>query len=319
MSGNTALSGLVVGTEQRLNEIVSVHAENTYSIFTRKQTLINSYGVTLTPDSHWTISGAVETGQVFDPDASDFDRQAISLGTRYADKTVQAHLRGEVRFEDTLDNSRDRQSYLLAAGVNWQADPDWRLQANLDGVISHSGQAVILDGDYVEANIGYAYRPIDNERLEALFRYTYLHDLPGPRQVNAAGASMGPAQRSHVLSVDANYDINEFITIGAKYGFRFGAVSTTRLEQDFQSSSAHLGIIRADIDILDDWAVLLEGRALYLPEAGNTDWGALAALYRDVGSNVKVGLGYNFGRFTDDLLDLSYDDQGVFLNVIASY
>lgn len=49
------------------------------------------------------------------------------------------------------------------------------------------------------------------------------------------------------------------------------------------------------------------------------DIGALAALYRNMGNNLRLGIGYNFGRFSDDLSDLTYDDQGVFLNMIAKY
>jgi hypothetical protein len=52
---------------------------------------------------------------------------------------------------------------------------------------------------------------------------------------------------------------------------------------------------------------------MYMPEAGTTDYGALTALYRHVGDNFKVGLGYNFGSFSDDLRDLTLDDEGVIL------
>lgn len=43
------------------------------------------------------------------------------------------------------------------------------------------------------------------------------------------------------------------------------------------------------------------------------------AVYKHVGNNVKVGVGYNFGTFSDDLTDLSRDDQGAFLNFIAKF
>jgi hypothetical protein len=51
----------------------------------------------------------------------------------------------------------------------------------------------------------------------------------------------------------------------------------------------------------------------WAPEAGTIDWGAFTALYRHVGDNLKVGVGYNFGSFSDDLRDLTLDDEGVFL------
>ena len=65
------------------------------------------------------------------------------------------------------------------------------------------------DTDYAEASIGYAYRPVDNDRLNALFRYTLLYDMPGNNQLvsGSTGDLFAPAQRSHILSLDVDYDL----------------------------------------------------------------------------------------------------------------
>ena len=34
---------------------------------------------------------------------------------------------------------------------------------------------------------------------------------------------------------------------------------------------------------------------------------------------LAIGLGYNFTDFSDDMTDMSYDSQGVFLNVITRF
>ena len=68
-----------------------------------------------------------------------------------------------------------------------------------------------------------------------------------------------------------------------------------------------------------NWDLLLEGRLFYQPEAKSTRFGALAAIYYHVSDNLKAGIGYNFGRFSDDLTDVTEDDQGVFLNVVGKY
>jgi hypothetical protein len=41
------------------------------------------------------------------------------------------------------------------------------------------------------------------------------------------------------------------------------------------------------------------------------------AIYRYLGEHLKVGVGYNFTDFSDDLTGLSYDHQGVFFNLIG--
>lgn len=42
-------------------------------------------------------------------------------------------------------------------------------------------------------------------------------------------------------------------------------------------------------------------------------------LYRHIAQNFKIGLGYNFTNFSDDLTDLDYDHQGWLLNVVSKY
>ncbi|ATU93368.1 hypothetical protein [Phyllobacterium zundukense] len=111
---------------------------------------------------------------------------------------------------------------------------------------------------------------------------------------------------------------------GVAVGMRFGEVRQ-RLDEDrgafsdWETSTAHLGIIRADVSFIKSWDALVEGRVLAMPEAKTTDYGALVALYRNVGDNFKIGVGYNFGCFSDDLRDLTLNDEGVFLNVVGKF
>ena len=62
-----------------------------------------------------------------------------------------------------------------------------------------------------------------------------------------------------------------------------------------------------------------KGRALWLSELQQTNYGVLAGVYRHIGDNLKIGVGYNFGKFSDDLTDLTLDDEGVFVNVIGKF
>ena len=231
---------------------------------------------------------------------------------------TDGRLKGEVRFEDSEDDTRDRDSYLLGAGFNIQTSEDWRLLTSLDAVISESATDS-LDGEYVEGSIGYAYRPVETDRLNALFKYTFLYDYPGVDQVTVNGTTSGPAQLSNILSADVSYDLSKIVTLGAKYGVRIGETKDRTAGSSWEKSSTHLGIVRADLNFHENWDALLEGRVMWNPESDSTDFGLLAALYRDIGENFKIGLGYNFGRFSDDLSDLTYDDHGVFINAVGKF
>ncbi|MBW9052285.1 TonB-dependent receptor [Rhizobium mesosinicum] len=330
---------VVFGTRRKMSELLSAYSESNYDMFGERNSLTQTYGVVYTPDALWTIDGGLDVGQVRDDTVNpvtsaqyeDFDRYAPSLALSYKDEErgINGRVRGEVRVERSDEHTRDQNTYLFAGGLSWKTDPDWRLITHFDTVLSDSrgSETFFADTDYVEASVGFAYRPVDNDRLNALFKYTWLYDMPGNNQLisGATGDEFAPAQRSHILSIDANYDLMPWLTIGGKYGVRLGEVryrtndGGSSFEDEWQKSSAHLGIIRADLHVIKSWDILLEGRVMYMPEAETTDYGTLAAVYRHVGDNFKVGVGYNFGNFSDDLRDLSLNDRGVFLNAVGKF
>ncbi|WMT92582.1 TonB-dependent receptor [Pelagibacterium sp. H642] len=329
---------VVFGLKRRLDEIASTYAENSYDMYGNKRSLTQTYGVLLTPDSLWTVDLGLVAGRVEDSttdpvtglERADFNRYAPSLAISYVDEPegIAAHARGEVRIEESSDGTRNQNTYLFATGLSWQTSDDWRLLADFDGVFSDStsDNSAFTDTEYAEASIGYAYRPVEHDRLNALFRYTWLYDRPGGNQLisGVTGDSLAPAQRSHILSLDVNYDLMPWLTVGGKYGFRYGevlnrATDDTGFVDDWHQSSAHLGVLRADVHVVKNWDLLLEGRVMHMPEAETTDYGALAAVYHHLGDNFKIGLGYNFGSFSDDLRDLTLNDRGVFLNLVGKF
>jgi hypothetical protein len=66
------------------------------------------------------------------------------------------------------------------------------------------------------------------------------------------------------------------------------------------------------------WESMAELRMLDLPDVSQRRSGALLAVYRYFGEHLKVGAGYNFTDFSDDLTDLSYRHQGVFVNLVGT-
>jgi hypothetical protein len=77
-------------------------------------------------------------------------------------------------------------------------------------------------------------------------------------------------------------------------------------------------VARVDWKLLRHYDWLLEARTL-LGELGQRRSGWLTAGYYHVNENFKVGLGYNFTDFSDDLTDLGYRSRGVFLNVLGKF
>ncbi|MCI2394595.1 outer membrane beta-barrel protein [Aliiroseovarius sediminis] len=310
---------LTLGANFRMSEKVSTFAENNWDLFGDRRSITRSYGVKYTPDARWTFAASTEMGEVRDINNGNFDRDAYSFGVAYSDDDqVSFRTRLEYRTENGATIAQDRDTWAFSAGYEYRLNPEWRFLANVDALFSDSDQSSVRDGEYAEASIGYAYRPVDNDRLNLLLRYTFLHDFPGEDQVTANGSTDGPKQRSHVFSIDGNYDLSPKLTLGAKYGYRRSEI-TDRLTSDTWESTAHLGIIRADWHVVHKWDILAEARMMYTEESDIRETGALLGVYRHLGNNAKIGVGYEWGQVSDNPTDLDYVGNGVFLNVIAKF
>jgi len=125
-------------------------------------------------------------------------------------------------------------------------------------------------------------------------------------------------QKSHIGAFDVTYDLTSRWSIGGKYAYRLGQVSLDRKNPDFFDNAARLEILRLDWRFLGNWEAMVEGRRLDLPDIMQHRTGALGAVYRRFGKHMKMGAGYNFTDFSDDLTDLGYDHQGAFFNFIGS-
>ena len=316
-----ALGNAVAGARHRFSERLTAYGENRADVFGERQTLTQAYGVTYTPDARWTIGGGIESGRVFGDSltgvSSDLDRTAVSASTGYRiDETVSARLKGEFRSDDSRDGAHDTTAYLLSVGTTVSLSDDWRLSASGDGVLTDATETT-RDGDYAEASLGFAYRAAADDRLNALLKYTFLYDLPGADQVTVNGTTDGPQQRSHIFAADVSYDVIPKLTLGAKYGVRVGSKRNRDGSGGWQDAIANLGILRADFQVVHDWDVLVEGRALWTNPDETADFGVLAGVYRHINENLKLGAGYNFGHFSDDLRDQTFDDRGVFINLLG--
>ncbi len=310
---------VIAGAHRRFNDQWSAYAEDNVDLFGKRTSITQVYGVTYTPDAAWTVKMSGEFGTVIDKNSNDdIDRRAISMAVGYKDEGVDGKLKIEARDDDSEIDTKDMQSYLLQASLGLTITEDWRAIGSFDGVFTDATDDT-REGNYAEGSVGFAYRGTTSDKWNALVKYTYLLDEPGADQVSVDGTTSSPSQRSHIVSGDVSYQATNKLTLGAKYGVRVGEIRERVAGADWDRSTVHLGILRADYHIVHAWDAMVEGRVMWSPTTDETEFGLVAALYRHFGENMKVGLGYNFGQFSDDLRDLSQNDHGVFLNVIGKF
>lgn len=186
---------------------------------------------------------------------------------------------------------------------------------------AQNNPAVLCDfygGGYTEAVVGYAYRPVRNDRINALVKYTYFYNVPTTDQLTMQNVAADYMQKSHITSLDLTYDLTANWSVGGKYAYRLGQVSLDRVQPNFFDSPAQLAVMRADWRFRKDWESIAEVRMLDLPNVSQRRRGALAGIYRYIGKNLKIGTGYNFTDFSDDLTDLRYNHRGIFVNFVGT-
>ena len=323
--GGVALNGtdrgsFVLGSRQRVNDRLSYFGESTYDLFGAHRSLLSSYGVEYSVNESLTLDGALEIGRINDPHVNtDFDRRALSFGA--TQRGEQLSWRGRLEFRQdeglTVGTSKDAETFAGLFDLRYQLSDDARLLFAVEGVYSNNADASIPNAEYAEATLGYAYRPVDNERINALAKYQFVHDMTERVAGAVSGANFvaSPRQEAHIFSVDVDYDINEQWTIGGKVG---GRLSRQDSGAGFTSNNATLGVINLRYHAVHNWDALFEVRQLNAEDLGS-DLGVLGAVYRHIGDNMKIGIGYNAGQFSDDLADVTYNDSGVFINFVGKF
>ncbi|MEZ4334496.1 MAG: OmpA family protein [Myxococcota bacterium] len=314
--------GLTIGARSRITDHASVFAETQYQHVT-VQGLTRSMGVDYAPSERWTIGTNWEDGLLTDRrTGAETERRGAGLRVGYRHEGLSLSSGVEYVFNDieAADGTKsERSTWLFRNNAQWQMNDDGRLLAKLNKAISNSSQGDFFDGGFTEAVLGYAYRPVLHDRFNALVKYTYFYNVPTTDQVGQNGSSAQYIQKSHIASVDLTYDVTRDFTLGAKYAYRLSQVSLDRDDPHFFDNDAHLAILRADYRFVKNWETSIEGRLLELPDLNERRAGALATLYRYFGDHLKAGIGYNFTDFSEDLTDLSYDNQGIFFNVIGTF
>ena len=313
---------IVAGVKRRLSDASSVYLEERRHDAGTRTGLTHAAGISLVASEVWNFGASAEYGTLLDAlTDAETERRAVGVRVGYTKETVQLTSAIEYRQDDTEQpdtTENQRTAWLFRNSFRFVLSPDWRVVGKLNHSFSDSSLGDFFEGGYTEAVVGYAFRPVRHDRLNALAKLTYFYNLPTAGQVGAQNTPSEFVQKSRIAAFDLTYDLTFRWSIGGKYAYRLGQVSLLREDPEFFDNTAHLGILRVDWRFHKNWECMVEGRTLKLPDIHQRRSGALGAVYRSLGKHLKVGAGYNFTDFSDDLTDLSYDHQGAFVNVIGT-
>jgi hypothetical protein len=317
-----SFGNLVSGVKTRLSDSSSIYAEERYQTGAGQSGLTHATGINLVTKEKWNFGGSAEFGNLFDSETgAETKRKAAGIHMGYGQTRIQFSTAVEFRRDDVQqpDLSHIIQSVvLLRNNFKYQLSPSWRLLGKLDYSISNSTLGDFFAGGYTEGVVGYAYRPVHNDRLNALVKYTYFYNVPTTDQLGLQQTATQFLQKSHIAALDVDYDLTANWSVGSKYAYRLGEASLDRVDPIFFNDTTQLAVFRMDFRFLKQWDSLAEVRQLGLPDINQNRRGVLAAFYRRISKNLKAGLGYNFTDFSDDLTDLNYNHRGIFFNIIGT-
>jgi hypothetical protein len=321
-AGQGSEGRLVAGARTRFSDSASVFLEERYQANDDVTGLTHSTGITYSPRESINISANTDIGTLQDSrTGARTERQAAGISFGYGIDALQYSTGMEYRVDDiqAADLSvNSRTTKLFRNSFKYQLNPSFRLLGKLNHSDSESTEGQFYDGGFTEAVFGSAFRPVTHDRFNAMAKYTYFYNIPTTEQVTLRDTAVEFVQKTHIASFDFSYDIANRWTVGAKYAYRVSEVSLDRVDPVFFDNGARLLVLRADWEFRDGWEALLETRVLDMVDLNEQRSGALLMVSRSLGRHVKVGLGYNFTEFSDDLTDLSFDHQGAFLSLTGA-
>jgi len=313
---------LVAGARTRFADSASVFLEERYQSNDAVSGLTHSTGISYAPTERLNITANTDIGVLQDVQTgAETERTAAGVSIGYGLGPVSLSSGVEYRVDDMQSEDlsiNSRETRLFRNSFKYQINPAFRLLGKFNFSESESTEGQFYDGEFTEAVIGAAYRPVRNDRFNALLKYTFFYNLPTVEQVALHDTSVEFIQRSRITSVDVSYDIGTRWSVGAKYASRTGEVSLDRINRTFFQNGATLIVLRTDWEFKENWEALIETRTLNMPDLGERRRGALVVVSRSLGSQIKLGIGYNFTNFSDDLTDLNFDHQGAFLSLTGA-
>jgi len=299
-----------MGQKSRITDALSVFSEHQFSHSDKMSGLGNSFGI------DYAFTKALLANLTYNKtnydDQNQRDRDAFSASLHFSDKDVTASTKLEYRKDKGLN--LEETQYLTTNRLNYKINPSWSVMGKLnhsqtEDKITHQHEAT-----FTEAGVGFAYRPVEEARFNLIGKYTYLYDLS-----SLAQTANTPDEKSHILSAEMSYQLSSKWTFGSKLGIKRYALRADRDAGAWYKSNLALAALRANYHLIKSWDAMLETHALYLEDDGLKS-GFLAGLYRHLGEHVKLGVGYNFTDFSDDLSSINdYQARGWFVNVIGKY
>jgi hypothetical protein len=309
--GERVPGGLTLGQRWRLSDKVSLYNESQSLQQQQERGLAHTFGMDFYPAPSWTLGFTLQQGEL-ESAAGLTERIAASISGGYT--TPGTAWGSKLEYRQDSGNA-DLRQWVSTNRLMHALNDDWRLAARLNYADTEDQRDALGDARFVEGNLGFAYRPARNDRWNGLGKLAYLYDVGSLGQAILSDFE----QKSQDLSLEANYRLTDRWELTGKLARRIGEARLRRDAGPWFDSTANFGAVQARFETFYRWDAMAEFRWLESSGDGGMRRGWLVGIDRHVGQQFRVGVGYNFTRFSDDLTTLDLRQEGWFLNLTGSY
>ena len=303
-----AKNTLTVGQRRDFGNRLAIFTEEQFGRGDRLASSAHVFGLDFAGASDWVLSSALQFSDVTRDDQI-VERLATSVGASLHRDRIDLTTRVELRHDK--GPALETRQYLTSSAFSWQTNDAHRSQAKLNLSWTDDRLSGTQVARFVEFDLGHAFRPTQTDRWNLLGRYSFFYDL------SSAGQAMArPDQRSHIVSAETLYALSRRWEIGGKLAVKQGDLRTERDGDGWIKMGRVLSLARARYHFIANWDALVEYRHLSTLGGEDARRGMLAAVYRHLGDQFKVGGGYNFTDFDDDLKDEHYRSNGWFVDIV---
>lgn len=300
-----------IGQRKTLSDQLKVYTEHQFTHESTQSGVGHTFGLDYQVSKELTANASMQTARLEKTSGGLTDRDAFSVGLSYKEDALDASTRLEYRRD--IGDTENTEQWVTTNKINYRVNPSLRLQGKLNYSETTDQLNNLDDATFTEAAIGFALRPVNHDRLNVLGRLTYLYDLQPLSQSSDAD------EKSLIASLETSYQLNQKWEIGGKLAHKTGELRTDRVNGSWTRNDATLAAARVRYHITNNWDAMAQYHWMNSDESQDMQHGAMVSIDRHIGKNLKIGVGYNFTDFDDDLSKNDGDAKGWFVNLVGKF
>lgn len=304
-------TGWTLGQRWRLSNQATMFNESQFLKAPNESGLAHTFGMDFFPAQGWRMGFTLSNGELTNSEGGNVDRRAVSVSGGRTSPDTDWQSKIEWRKDSGVER---REQWVTTNRLTHKIDESWRIAARFNYADTDDELNPAAGARFIEGNAGFAYRPWNSQRWGLFGRYTYLYDLSTLGQLGGAQYD----QKSQILSFEGVYKYNQHWEFAAKLARREGEVRYGRGAGEWADSATTFAAGQIRYELREQWHGLAEYRWLDVKHGG-TRSGFLVGLDRDINKHFRIGVGYNFTDFSDDLTNFDYDHKGWFINLVGTY